>query len=997
MNSILSKVINKKILIFILVIGSLLIYSNYTMAAIQTTTRNVNGTTLTVTYDDLSVSGVLFDDADPTDNIITVQAVAKGGFGFYAWETAGGATINEYTTAEVDVDVTQYTDISAIFKKMYVLNTSTSGNGIINKSPNKAQYLKGEEVTLTATPLEGYEFDSWTGDIATGQGDSQSITVTMDSDKDITANFVQGSITSFEIGPSHIVRQTDIREFEFRPEAVKEGQEVPDDVTISFQFSANASKVYVVRKNGELIAESSAGSTNDGINYAVVNEKIILTTNFLTSLEKDTYFEIRLGNQTSGPVLATFTIKDSYARPKIEVSIDGHPQYGILESGKVYYLKEKANLEVDVTAQSDIISQRYIRGYSSDSNPKSLDRKVELSGFDWKVINDNSNISEELNVNITDENWIIEDVSPLSSAVNDLDGGEIEVIAVRMKAYATGARTHADETYYFAIDSENPDAGPGTNPNYDADILFDVQNTSKPQLKVKIHDGISGIDSSTIEAKAIKVDDNANLEDLITTRYGTNAWTNSIFDQNADVYFELINYNTTTEVATLSPRIDLQEGQYVVRITAEDKAGNGQANADDVGFTFGLKINESAPIINNVRLGGEVFNTSNVEFGNVVSSGNTSLEFNIYNSEEVRYQIRARDKAGELWTVLGDPTQDYDKKYYFINEALTDLEDGIYEIIIVADDIGIDPEIINLIDNIDTNLNMDIQKNVQNQINSVLDNSGKEFDEERTVVRAFRFRVDGQAPVISSEIKYYNVSDGTTTDPDANNSFGKIVTGLPAFQFTISDISDINEIKQIEFIKDGETQGISGGMINTLKPDDPDATEKTYTIRVKPNTTLSEGWYTLKIQVADEWGEKVAERSFPQLFNVDYSVEDIQFNLEQKNSVLSINESSTIVVNFLREINYDTLSLDINSTELIVDGEQTAESKRDFYIKLPAEGSREDAETKIIIFAKKPLSDANNTLTVTVKDSLGSELSKSLEFTVERERKGFGFGRLLIN
>ncbi|GAI06493.1 unnamed protein product, partial [marine sediment metagenome] len=58
-------------------------------------------------------------------------------------------------------------------------------------------YPKGVKVYISATPASGWEFDSWTGDVA--DTSSASTTVTMNADKTVTANFREldyGSITA---------------------------------------------------------------------------------------------------------------------------------------------------------------------------------------------------------------------------------------------------------------------------------------------------------------------------------------------------------------------------------------------------------------------------------------------------------------------------------------------------------------------------------------------------------------------------------------------------------------------------------------------------------------------------------------------------------------------------------------------------------------------------------------------------------------------------------
>ena len=67
----------------------------------------------------------------------------------------------------------------------YTLNV-TAVNGTVLKNPNTATYNSGATVQLTATPNSGYVFDSWSGDAL---GSTNPLTVTMNANKNITANF----------------------------------------------------------------------------------------------------------------------------------------------------------------------------------------------------------------------------------------------------------------------------------------------------------------------------------------------------------------------------------------------------------------------------------------------------------------------------------------------------------------------------------------------------------------------------------------------------------------------------------------------------------------------------------------------------------------------------------------------------------------------------------------------------------------------------------------
>ncbi len=73
---------------------------------------------------------------------------------------------------------------------VYKLTVSVDppNSGTIALDPNKDKYLDGDAVTLTASPATDYRFTNWTGDAT---GTTNSITITMDKDKNIVANFIR--------------------------------------------------------------------------------------------------------------------------------------------------------------------------------------------------------------------------------------------------------------------------------------------------------------------------------------------------------------------------------------------------------------------------------------------------------------------------------------------------------------------------------------------------------------------------------------------------------------------------------------------------------------------------------------------------------------------------------------------------------------------------------------------------------------------------------------
>lgn len=83
-------------------------------------------------------------------------------------------------------------------KQTYTLSISISPSGEGSVSPSGGQYESGTEVPLTATAASGYTFDYWDG---AASGPSSTTTITMDSNKSITAHF-----TVVDIAPPIISR-----------------------------------------------------------------------------------------------------------------------------------------------------------------------------------------------------------------------------------------------------------------------------------------------------------------------------------------------------------------------------------------------------------------------------------------------------------------------------------------------------------------------------------------------------------------------------------------------------------------------------------------------------------------------------------------------------------------------------------------------------------------------------------------------------------------------
>jgi uncharacterized repeat protein (TIGR02543 family) len=120
------------------------------------------------------------------------------GYSAKATASAGQSYFSTNGTTWVDL-TTQYSNTNVCIKAFtgtgggttsYTLTTGVgSGSGTVTRNPDRTTYTSGAQVTLTATPTTGYTFTGWSGSAA---GSTNPLTITMDADKIVTANF-QGS------------------------------------------------------------------------------------------------------------------------------------------------------------------------------------------------------------------------------------------------------------------------------------------------------------------------------------------------------------------------------------------------------------------------------------------------------------------------------------------------------------------------------------------------------------------------------------------------------------------------------------------------------------------------------------------------------------------------------------------------------------------------------------------------------------------------------------
>ncbi len=133
--------------------------------------------------------------------LVNLTASAAAGWEFSQWgQDASGISPTTTVTMDNDKSVTA-TFIEVVNPVYFSLSVSTIGEGSVTLNPDGGTYIEGTIVNLTANPASGYKFDNWSDDAS---GISTTTTVTMDADKNITANFSETSVADCDFGTPSI-------------------------------------------------------------------------------------------------------------------------------------------------------------------------------------------------------------------------------------------------------------------------------------------------------------------------------------------------------------------------------------------------------------------------------------------------------------------------------------------------------------------------------------------------------------------------------------------------------------------------------------------------------------------------------------------------------------------------------------------------------------------------------------------------------------------------
>lgn len=227
---------------------------------------------------------------------VKMAATAESVNGRIYWGNGSGAPTNKVNTSltkDAETELSWTSDEAGSFFigatgacEIYAVRfvpatyslTINAENGTVTKSPDAETYESDTEVTLTATPNDGYKFVSWTG---VDSSDGATATVTMNADKNVTATFEKKVATT----------------------AWKFDQYVASAALVSSTANSAASEEYT-----DGLYFHTKSQTNDNHKVVTLKRKIdgsTFSSQTTTYAAGSTYMAVQIGKAGSNTVSAT--------------------------------------------------------------------------------------------------------------------------------------------------------------------------------------------------------------------------------------------------------------------------------------------------------------------------------------------------------------------------------------------------------------------------------------------------------------------------------------------------------------------------------------------------------------------------------------------------------------------------------------------------------------------------------------------------------------------
>jgi len=130
---------------------------------------------------------------------VQLTATPTSGYQFMGWSGDLSGNTNPATII-VDRDKAVTANFYPVTQPRYTLTTlAVDGKGTVARMPDLTEYDSETQVTLTAAPISGYRFSSWSGDLS---GSLNPAAIVMDNNKSVYANFIPVSVQTHTITAS---------------------------------------------------------------------------------------------------------------------------------------------------------------------------------------------------------------------------------------------------------------------------------------------------------------------------------------------------------------------------------------------------------------------------------------------------------------------------------------------------------------------------------------------------------------------------------------------------------------------------------------------------------------------------------------------------------------------------------------------------------------------------------------------------------------------------
>jgi gliding motility-associated-like protein/uncharacterized repeat protein (TIGR02543 family) len=173
-----------------------------------------------------------------------IKATPAAGYIFTGWSgDASGTSPSVTITMDGSKSVVANFQLTAATKYILSATASPVEGGTVSGSGN---YDAGTTVTLIVTPATGYIFTGWSGDVV---DTSPSVTITMNSDRSVTANFEEQSKESVTVKPRKL----------FSPD--NRGEASTEKWTIENAYLLDGAEITIYNRQGQKVYFSIGYST----------------------------------------------------------------------------------------------------------------------------------------------------------------------------------------------------------------------------------------------------------------------------------------------------------------------------------------------------------------------------------------------------------------------------------------------------------------------------------------------------------------------------------------------------------------------------------------------------------------------------------------------------------------------------------------------------------------------------------------------------------------